>query len=131
MSRFIGIDYGDVRVGTAISDDTEEFAFPDTVIGTSDEDAKSLLDRVMSSGGISGVVVGLPLNFGGVETEQTAKVREYARRLGALTNAPIFFENEVLTTTAVTKNNAAKSGMVDASAAALILQQFLDKRRKA
>ncbi len=143
--RYLGIDYGEKRVGIAVSDEGGTFAFPKIVLenrpvvrerwgskGKSEHDRHIIneIKNIISSERVSTVVLGLPLNFKGEETRQTKRVKAFAEKLKREISAPIVFENEILSSKQVEKTGASSKDMVDASAAALILQSFLDRSRR-
>ena len=130
--KYLGLDYGEKRIGVAVSDDTGKLAFPkyvEVALGSERWRVVSRnLKKIIDEENIGGVVVGLPLGFSMQETEMTKKVREFAEFLKKELNIEIFFQNEVLTSKEVEKSGSARENMVDASSAALILQSFLDAK---
>lgn len=121
--RYLGIDYGDKRIGIALSDEQGILAFPYATV----ENNKKAIDeikKICSEQGVDTVVVGLPLSFGMKETEQTGKVKIFAQKLKKVINLPVEFENELLTSKIAGKESADK---IDESSAALILQSWMDK----
>lgn len=144
MYRYLGIDYGDKRIGVAISDEEGKFAFPKGVIEnrsaprSSNENEKQFsyaigeIEKIISlelRRPVGAVIVGLPQNFNGEDTAQTKKVRIFAEQLKKEIGIEVIFENEILTSSQVDKSGGSTKAMQDASAAALILQGFLDRRR--
>lgn len=135
MSRYLGIDYGDKRVGIAISDEEGHFAFPKEVLlkssfakASEDKIVETIL-KIIKENNIGVVVLGLPQNFDSKDTKQTKTVRAFAEQLKSKIGVEIIFQNEILTSAQIDKSGGAKQSMHDASAAALILQQFLDYQR--
>lgn len=123
--RCLGIDYGDKRIGVALSDEGGKFAFPFLTV----ENGKKAIDeikKVCSEQGVDKIIMGLPLSFSMQETEQTQKVKEFSKRLGKEVNLPIEFENEMLTSKMAGKQGVGKQN-IDESSAALILQSWLDR----
>ena len=148
MFRYLGIDYGDKRIGIAISDEEGHFAFPKTIIQNHPtaherrdfkeniniyayaiEEIKKIISLEPRSK-IEAVVVGLPQNFSSQDTEQTKKVRAFVEVLKKEIDAEIIFENEILTSRQIEKTGASSKAMIDASSAALILQGYLDRKNK-
>ena len=84
-------------------------------------------DELILTEDISELIVGLPLGFKNQETESTKKVREFAKKLQKEFDLPVIFEPEILSTSEVIKNKSAPPDMRDASAAALILQNYLSR----
>ena len=128
--RYLGIDYGDKRIGIAISDEEGQFAFPKMVARNEWSEVREKTKNFIEKNNIATIVVGLPQNFKGEDTEQTRKVRAFTERLRKELGVEIVFENEILTSKYVEKNRGATKEMVDASSAALILQSFLDRLDK-
>lgn len=119
--RYLGIDYGEKRIGLAISDAAGRIAFPHATVGRIDE----VLDSIASLGA-GAVVIGLPLSLDGTDSEETRAVRAFAVRLTELVPLPIAFENEMFTTKMAEAHSPREAA--DAAAAALILQSYLDKQ---
>ena len=118
--RYLGIDYGSKRIGLALSDPEGHMAFPHSSV----PDLGGVL-RVIAREGVGVAVIGMPVPFGGGESAQGQSVRAFAERLRAAVELPIEFENEALTTK-IAEEHALPRG-ADASAAALILQSYLDR----
>ena len=135
MGRCIGIDLGTKRVGLALSDSLNIIASPfKTLTFIDNDDLISKLSNVIKDNNVKTIILGLPLNMSGVDTEQTKKVRTFKNVLAKL-NIPIFFEDERLSSVSAKKSlvmQNVKTGHnkaeIDRTAAAIILQQFLDKK---
>ena len=136
MSRFLGIDYGSKRVGLAISDRSNIIAKPyKTLINKSENDLLNQIEIIIRDNNIKLIVIGLPLNMSGNDTIQTKSVRRFKKALLTI-GLPIVFEDERLSSVSA-KNSLIlqniKTGhnksQIDKTAAALLLQQFLDKSR--
>lgn len=120
--RYLGIDYGAKRIGLALSDPEGRIAFPHSTVRTLEE-----VLAVAQHEGVGAVVVGFPVPFHGRSSSQTRTVRAFAARLKSGLQLPIAFENEVFTTKLAERFSSREKA--DASAAALILQSYLDRRR--
>ncbi|MBI3631067.1 MAG: Holliday junction resolvase RuvX [Candidatus Sungbacteria bacterium] len=128
--RYLGIDYGRRRIGVAYSDEEGRIAFPDRVIAAGrDEAAIKEIVRLVSGAGAKEIVIGLPLGLDGKETEESGRVRAFARSLGQAAQLPVHLENEILTSRMATHVGVAKE-MRDAASAAFILQSYLDKENR-
>ena len=133
MGRILGVDYGKIRIGLALSDNTKRIAFPFKTIKNKNIDF--LLDffrKLNSEKNIESIVIGLPLGMNGKDTLQTKNVRIFSKSLGNL-GLPIFFQDERLTSISAKKTlikQNIKTGhnkeKIDELAAAIFLQQFLD-----
>jgi putative Holliday junction resolvase len=140
--RALGIDYGERRIGLALSDATGLLASPwkqisnDANVGSA---ARKLADEVRAlqaqDDGLEAVVIGLPRRLDGSPNDQTGRVRKLAELLAAEITAPITLQDERLTSHEADELLAQhehdwrkRKQQVDALAAALILQDFLDHR---
>ncbi len=127
MARFLGIDYGGRRVGISLSDDSCSIAFPHKIIENSNRLVSDIGDLVKKEH-ISGIVVGLPRSLGDMhDTDMTTIVRAFAKDLEIL-GLPIELEDEFLSSSEVVRQGGTK-GAIDASAAAIILQSYLERRK--
>ena len=123
--RFLGIDYGKKRVGVALSDEGGVMAFPYTVLPNS----RSLADRVSAlckEKAVDAVVVGLSQTSTGVDNPITKDVDRFVNTLTERTELPFHLEPEFYSTQEALRVQG-RTGHTDASAAAIILQRFLDK----
>jgi putative Holliday junction resolvase len=136
--RLLGIDWGEVRIGLALSDETQTLASPlDTLLRRKGKRLPmARLLELLSQNQVVGIVVGLPLGLDGGESESSAAARELAGQLSRLSPVPIEFTDERLTTARAlnvireqggsTRNRKAD---VDALAASVLLQGYLDARK--
>jgi putative Holliday junction resolvase len=123
--RFMGIDYGTKRVGIALSDESNTFALPKTVI----ENSKSLLesiDSIARDNNVTHIVLGESKNYKGEDNKIMPKIQELKEKIENNLKLPVVLEPEFMTS-----HNAerfqGKTELLDASAAALILQSYLDR----
>jgi putative holliday junction resolvase len=136
--RILGIDWGEVRIGLALSDETQTLASPLATL-TRRRGKRLPMGRLLELIGQhqpSGIVVGLPLTADGSEAESAASARELASRLVEHTRLPLELWDERMSTarvlTAIREQGGSirgRKGDVDALAAAVLLQHFLDSRR--
>jgi len=134
--RYLAIDYGLKRTGLAICDPSEKFVSP--LKGISGQ--KELIEKVtevINSENVQEIVIGLPLNMDDTEGPQAEKVFNFAEKLKQKAKLPIHFQDERLTSfSAEVKlrpaemTKAKRKKVVDAVAAAEILQAFLEKKSK-
>jgi len=137
--RALGVDFGRTRIGLAVSDPTGTIASPlDTVVRRASK--RPPLKRIADTGrswGVEHVVVGLPLALSGEETEWCAQVREMGRGLADRLEVEVSFVDERMTSVraerairsvGLGRNALKEKGRVDAGAAQLILQAWLDAR---
>lgn len=137
MSAVIGLDHGARRIGVAVGDTDAGLAFARPAIRTrSLSDAVAAVASLAERERAATVVVGLPLNMDGTAGAQARAVREFAAALAALGLA-VVLEDERLSSWAADRELEASgrrpsraSGERDSAAARLILQQYLDARRR-
>lgn len=130
--RLLGIDYGSKRLGVAFGDTGTRIAIPRTTIPNNGK-LFSFLEKLCQTEGVGGVVIGLPLGMEGHETAQTQKTQIFGKRLSRALALPVYFSDERLTTKFVNaeiREGKTRRDRVDASAAALILQGYLDRLRQ-
>lgn len=136
--KYLGIDYGSKKVGLAISDDEGSFAFPYKIIPNNME----LLDSIHNICGeenITAIVIGESLDFSCRPNKVMGSIEDLRKTLEIELELPVYYEKEFMTSVFARGsdgkevNNARKvkqkdKGKIDDSAAALILQRFLDKK---
>ena len=138
--RALGIDYGERRIGLALSDATGLLASPWKKV-LSDGDVAAAATRIAREikalqdepDGLGAIVLGLPRRLSGEPNDQTSRVQKFAALLVTQTTIPITFQDERLTSHEADELLAGRERdwrrrkqQVDAMAAALILQDFLD-----
>ena len=130
-----GLDYGDKTIGVAISDLRRMVATPTEIIRRVKftEDAARLM-QIVTARDIHGLILGLPLNMDGSEGPRVQSTRAFARNLARLTDLPIFFWDERLSTVAAERalleadtSRKRRKEVIDAVAAGYILQGALDR----
>jgi putative Holliday junction resolvase len=133
-SRLLGIDYGEARIGVAVSDPLRLFARPHTIIkaGASEEDLERLRS-IVEDLGVARIVVGLPTDSQGEIGSQALAVVHWARQLAEITDVPIVFWDESYSSEAAQaiskkprRQASGRREAVDDVAAAVILQDYLD-----
>lgn len=136
--RYLGIDYGSKRVGLALSDEGAMMAFPYKIVPNNME----LLDTIHNICGVeevSAIVLGESHDLSGQPNKIMGSIEEFKRNIEAELELPVYFQKEFMTTVEARgrkgkeMNNAKKVGKgkqigADASAAALILQRYLEKK---
>lgn len=136
--RLVGVDYGERRIGVAVSDPSGTIGFPFAQIehrGIADAvDRLALLAQDQEA---VGVVFGDPLHLSGQASPGSGVAREVASRLATRLDHPVWLWDERLSSVVAEAalreggvRRKARRGKVDAMAAALILQSFLDAHRE-
>lgn len=133
--RLLGLDLGTKTIGLALSDVERRLASPlETIRRVKfDKDAQHLL-AVAKKFDVSALVIGLPLNMDGSEGPRAQSTRAFYRSLSPMSELPIVFWDERLSTAAVTRDLIAndvsrtrRATVIDQMAAAYILQGVLDR----
>jgi putative holliday junction resolvase len=138
--RYLGIDYGSKRVGIALSDDSGNLAFPKKIL-PNNLSLIEAIDNICQKENASAIVIGESHDLSGKPNKIMGSIEEFKRNIEAEIDLPVYFEKEFMTTIEARRrsgkevNNAhkvkkEKSAAADASAAALILQRFLDKKNQ-
>ncbi|CCF82333.1 Holliday junction resolvase RuvX [Nitrolancea hollandica] len=132
----MGLDIGERRVGVAVSDELHVIASPVESVDLKRGGVDALLAAIERHSP-ERIIVGLPTSMSGREGPQAKAVREFAKQLGEAVQTPITFWDERLTTSIAEqalitsgRRRRERKERVDAVAAALILQSYLDSRRR-
>lgn len=135
LARYLAIDYGEKRVGLAISDPIGMIASPAGFIVRRAGKRPPVAELVRRAEALEakGFVMGLPLDGNGNETDRTREVRAVGRELEKRTGLPVRYLDERYTTSAALRTVRAmggstrgRKGDVDSMSAAILLQQLLD-----
>ena len=138
LARFMAVDYGEKRVGLAISDPLGMIASPAGFIARRAGKRAPIAEIIRRAEALEarGFVVGLPLDGEGNETEWTAEVRRVGDELGKRTSLPVQYLDERYTTATSLRliremdgSTRGRKGDVDSMAAAVLLQYALDVKR--
>ncbi len=132
-TRLLGIDYGDSRIGLAISDELGSFAHPYRTLQSGArviEEIRGIVEQEK----ISGIIIGLPKNMDGTLGPSAAKAKSFGEQLSKVLPAmKISFWDERLTTReaqralhSAGKNAKQSKKMIDQVAAQILLQNYLD-----
>ena len=135
--RVLGVDFGERRIGLAVSDELGVTARPLHAIESrgyrADAAQVAEVARAQEAGAI---VIGLPLHMSGETSPLAKRARRFAQALRAATKAPVELWDERLSTVEAEQamaqaglKRAKRRDQVDAAAAAVILQSYLDRSR--
>jgi len=125
--KYLGIDYGEKRVGVAVSDDSGSLAFAKTVLPND----KYLLEnvwRICAEEKIDEIIMGESFNFSGEPNFIMKDILNFKKEIERH-GLKVYLEPEFLTS-AEAERIQGKNAKIDASAAALILKSYLDKKSK-
>ena len=137
MGRLLGLDVGARRIGVALSDPTGSLASPLTALDrrAKRRDLAAVLELVRQHG-VEGIVVGLPVSLDGRLHAQGQTVQAFARALSEASPVPVETWDERFSTVEAEqmlreagREPSRDRGRVDATAAAVILQRYLDAHR--
>ncbi len=134
--RILGIDYGDKRIGLAISDEGGRLASRFlTLKNNTIEDSIKRFKQIISVNNIEKIIIGVPAGFN-KDTEQTLKTKVFIKILREQMKIPVIEINEIFTSKMAEKNlrdnkmNSEKiKNIIDQEAARIILQDFLDRKK--
>ena len=137
MSRYLGIDYGMVRIGLALSDPTGTLCSPLPFLeNKSIRQVVSDLAALVKTHEVIGLVIGLPRNMDGTYGPSAQKVRDFIGQIQSEISLPIQTIDERLTTAQASKqligiglSHKDLRKKVDSSSACIILQQYLDQKQ--
>lgn len=126
--RYIALDIGEKRIGVAAGDSQIKIAVPLGTIEVDGDELRQIAEYAVRDQ-IEAFIVGYPRNQSGEPTAQTAYVEEFSKNLTDI--APVIFQDESLTSVLATEQlqrsgRGYSKGDVDAGAAALILQDYLE-----
>ena len=138
--RVVGFDVGERRIGVAVSDATRTLARPIGVLrpmGLDDDAARVAAEEVVrlagEDDGVAAIVVGLPAHLDGSASPMTPRVQKFAAELERLTALPVALQDERLSSREAESRLAirekdwrTRKAKLDAAAAAVILQDYLD-----
>ncbi len=133
--KYLGIDFGTKRIGLALSDEEGRVAFPKMVL-ENDREALSKVARYIEQNVVGQVVLGESKDFSGADNPVQEDIEQFKKDLEELTGKSVVYEREYFTSALAARQFAPKEKSrkpnpehknLDASAAALILQSFLDK----
>lgn len=139
--RVLGIDFGAKRIGLALSDATGMLASPwqsidgGAPVAAAERVGTLAAELMRDADGLEAIVVGLPRRLDGRDNDQTPLVRTFAAELARITSLPIILQDERLSSIEAESRLAMRErdwrkrkAKLDAAAAAIILQDYLDHR---
>lgn len=126
--RLLGIDYGKKRVGIALSDDKGMMAFPKAVL-PNDNFLVTSIGEMVRGHDVKTIVIGESKDYKMNDNPIMSKLRLFADELGRETGIVVVYEPELLTShqAAQAVHISGKTDMIDASAASIILQSYIDR----
>lgn len=126
--RVLGIDFGTKRVGLAISDELGLLARELSIV--SPADFFRLLPGLIQEYEIESIVLGIPFNMSGQDTEKTKEVREFQSKIEAVSGIPVHGVDERLSSQ-MAQHISGSGKNLDSLAAQIILQNYLNQKKTA
>lgn len=130
----MGIDFGEVRIGIALSDPLQIISQPYRVI-PNDDDTISEIKNIIKSEEVRKIILGLPLNLDGEDTKKTLEVREFSEVLKNNVDIPVIFWDERYTTVEANEELkhmgygiAESRKVIDKVAASIILKNYMENQ---
>lgn len=135
MGRYMALDIGDRRIGVALSDPLQILASPlQTIVRTSDEYALLEIIRLVNKHEAEKLIVGMPYSLDGTIGPQAEKVLSFKAKIAAQLNIEVVLQDERLSSVTADmklketrKKSARLKEKIDAAAATVILQSYLDE----
>ena len=138
MGRFLGIDFGQKRIGLAISDETGQIAFPLSILENSGQRRVAAeISRIVNERKVGTLVLGLPLNLDGSKGIAADNVERFAAILKQHVSVPVELWDERLSTRMAERamiegglSRSRRKQSIDQATAQIILQSYLDAHAK-
>lgn len=127
VPKLLGIDYGSKRVGVAVSDDSGSIAFPKTTLANNRALLETLVTLIRNEH-VGTVVFGESKNASGADNEIMKDIKRFAGELKNAIQLPVLFEPEFYTS--VEARRDIPEGAVDAQAAAILLNSYINRTKK-
>ncbi len=135
-TRILAIDFGEKRIGLALSDPLKIFAYPYKTLNN-DKDFWDKLLKIINEELVEKIILGYPLKESGGKSSSTIKVEAFKEILSAKISLPVILINEIYTSSLAQekilesvnkKMKRRDKGLIDRNAAAIILQEYLDNQ---
>lgn len=132
--RLLGVDFGTVRIGLAISDRDRKIASPlTTYTRSSTAEDRAYFEKMVDSEQVTAIVLGLPLHTDGREGQKALEARAFGAWLGGVTSLPVVYWDERFTTVEAERHlldarltKKKRKTRIDRIAAQILLQTYLD-----
>ena len=134
LFRLMGIDFGEVRIGIALSDPLQIISQPYRVIPNNDNTISEIKD-ILKTEEVRKIILGLPLNLDGEDTKKTLEVREFSEILKSNVDIPVIFWDERYTSVEANEelknmgySVAESRKVIDKVAASIILKNYMENQ---
>ena len=136
MGRFLAIDFGEKRVGLALSDPTKIIAKPfKSITYTDHDDLLNQISLIIEEKNVEKIILGFPKGLKGENTAQTNKVMSFFKLIKNKSIIPIVLQDERFSSVSAKKSlilqnikTGHNKGLIDETAAAIFLQLYLDRK---
>lgn len=138
--RYIGLDLGTKTLGVSISDETKTIASSLKTLRFSENNSDEILDElinIVKEFNVEKIVLGLPKNMNNTIGERAISAMDFGKKISELLDIPVVMQDERLSTVSAhnylieaNMSRKKRKGVVDAVAANIILQTYLDKERR-
>jgi len=122
--KILGIDYGEKRIGLAISDETKTFARELVIL--SPKEFWQQIKNLAQENQVTQIVIGWPLNMSGGETKKTEEVKNFKNKLESMLAIDVVTIDERLTSK-MAESTSGQNKNLDSLAAQILLQNWLDR----
>ena len=134
LFRLMGIDFGEVRIGIALSDPLQIISQPFKVIPNDDKTIYKI-QEIIKTEEVGKIILGLPLNLDGEDTKKTLEVREFSKILKSNVDIPVIFWDERYSTVEANEKLkqmgygiAESRKVIDKVAASIILKSYMENQ---
>lgn len=141
-TKYLGIDFGEKRIGIAVSDENKKYSFSRDYI-INDIQLKTKLLKIIREENIVKIIIGYPLNFKSEKTIQTLKIEDFKNQLeeflrkNSVSSELVFYDERFTSKIAessilnsgLKKKRRQEKGLVDSISAQIILQDYIDKSK--
>ena len=125
--KYLAIDYGKKYIGLAVSDDSGSMAFPMHVVKNNNT-VLNIIQKICKEKEIGTIVIGDSVDQKNIENDIAKDAQKFGNELNVKIGLEIVYEKEQFTSAHARHGGSEQKGRVDASAAALILQRYLDRK---
>jgi len=125
--RMMGIDFGEKRIGIALSDEQGEFAFAHNVV-ENDKNTFKKIKKICEENNVGKIILGESIDYLGRPNPVMAKIESFKEILEKEIGLPVVYQPETLTTKEAEREQG-KIEKLDASSAALILRSYIEQHK--
>ncbi|MBI5140295.1 MAG: Holliday junction resolvase RuvX [Candidatus Vogelbacteria bacterium] len=125
--RLMGIDFGMMRIGIALSDESGRFAFPHSIV-SNDKNTLKTISKLAEKDRVNKIILGRSLDYQGQPNKIMKDIEIFKDKLEEIISLQVEYEDEFLTTVEAERIQG-KNKNIDASAAALILKSYIDRHQ--